>query len=180
VRHWGLHLWIAQGFGIGRIPFAPGTFGSVLGVLWFAILLSSRNLWLLLAGTLVAVALSVWLCGVAEKVLHQTDPGSVVLDEIAAMPVCYFSWLGILLFKHGSFPAFDDFFGPHTWPLSIGIFAAFRFFDVVKPWPVRQSQSLPAGWGVTIDDLLAAVYVNILTCAVYLGKQLVAHPGTDS
>jgi phosphatidylglycerophosphatase A len=39
---------------------------------------------------------------------------------------------------------------------------AFRFFDVLKPWPVRQSQSLPGGWGVTMDDMLAAVYVNFL------------------
>jgi phosphatidylglycerophosphatase A len=47
------------------------------------------------------------------------------------------------------------------WELSIGVFALFRLFDVSKPWPVRQSQHLHGGWGVTIDDVLAAVYVNI-------------------
>ena len=165
-------LWIAQGFGVGRIPVAPGTFGSVLGVLWFAILLTTRNLWLVLAGTIAVIALAVWLCGVAEQILKQTDPGSVVLDEIAAMPVCYFAWLEILFLKRGSFPALEDFFGPNTWPLTIGVFAAFRFFDVAKPWPVRQSQSLPGGWGVTIDDLLAALYVNLIACAIYFGKLL--------
>src|SRR4051794_37379281 len=69
-------LWIAQGFGIGRISRAPGTFGSVLGVLWFAILLAAGNLWVLVGGAAAGAALSVWLCGVAERILKQQDPGS--------------------------------------------------------------------------------------------------------
>ena len=164
-------LWVAQGFGVGRIPVAPGTFGSVLGMLWFALLLPTQNVGLLLAGTAAGLALSVWLCGAAEKILQQTDPGSVVLDEITAMPVCYFGWLGILMWKNGSFPGLEDFFGARTWPLSVGVFAAFRLFDITKPWPVRQSQALPGGWGVTIDDVLAAVYVNAVVLAVYFGKK---------
>ena len=94
-------LWLAQGFGVGRIPVAPGTFGSVLGLLWFTLLLLSGSWWCLLGGGVAGLGLSVWLCGAAEKILGQTDPGSVVLDEIAAMPVCFFAWLGILLWhKH--------------------------------------------------------------------------------
>ena len=54
-----------------------------------------------------------------------------------------------------------------TWPLTLGVFALFRFFDVVKPWPVRQSQALPGGWGITVDDALAAVYVNGVVLAVH-------------
>ena len=100
----GLLLWIAQGFGIGRIPIAPGTFGSLLGLVWFALLLLTGNGWCFLGGTLAGLALSVWLCGKAEKTLNQKDPGSVVLDEIAAMPVCFAGWLGIALGKAGSFP----------------------------------------------------------------------------
>src|ERR1035441_4298540 len=165
-------LWIAQGFGIGRIPVAPGTFGSVAGVLWFVLLLGTANLWLFAAGTLAAIALSVWLCGAAEKTLGQTDPGSVVLDEIAAMPVCYLGWVAILVWKTGALPRCADFFTARTWPLTLGVFAAFRFFDVIKPWPVYQSQSLPGGWGVTIDDVLAAVYVNLVVLLVYAGKTL--------
>jgi phosphatidylglycerophosphatase A len=165
-------LWIAQGFGIGRIPVAPGTFGSVAGVLWFALLLLTGKLWLFAAGTLAAIALSVWLCGAAEKTLGQTDPGSVVLDEIAAMPVCYLGWVAILVCKMGAMPRCADFFTARTWPLTLGVFAAFRFFDVIKPWPVYQSQSLPGGWGVTIDDVLAAVYVNLVVLLVYAGKTL--------
>jgi phosphatidylglycerophosphatase A len=165
-------LWIAQGFGIGRIPVAPGTFGSVVGVLWFGLLLMTGNLWLFLAGTIAAIALSVWLCGAAERALGQTDPGSVVLDEIAAMPVCFLGWLTILVWKTGALPGFAHFFSAHTWPLTLGVFAAFRFFDVAKPWPVYQSQSLPGGWGVTIDDALAAVYVNAVVLLAFAGKTL--------
>ena len=168
-----MKLWIAQGFGVGCVPVAPGTFGSVVGVLWFGLLLGTGNPWLFIAGTIAAIALSVWLCGDAEKTLRQTDPGSVVLDEIAAMPVCFWGWAAILFWKTGAMPGVADFFSVRTWPLTLGVFAAFRLFDVAKPWPVHQSQSLPGGWGVTIDDVLAAVYVNAVVLLVYAGKTLV-------
>ena len=167
-----MKLWVAQGFGVGRIPVAPGTFGSVAGVLWFGLLLLTGSVWLFIAGTIAAIALSVWLCGAAEKILGQTDPGSVVLDEIAAIPVCFLGWVAVIVFKTGALPGVADFFSAHTWPLTLGVFVAFRFFDVAKPWPVYQSQSLPGGWGVTIDDLLAAVYVNAVVLLVYAGKTL--------
>lgn len=163
-----MKLWIAQGFGIGRIPLAPGTFGSLLGLLWFALLLLTGHLWLFLAGTLAALALSVWLCGAAEQALGRTDPGCVVLDEIAAMPLCFLGWVAAQSWNTGALPALSAFFSARTWPMTLAVFAAFRFFDVLKPWPVRQSQSLPGGWGVTIDDVLAALYVNavvLLACA---------------
>ena len=167
-------LWIAQGFGAGRIPWGPGTFGSLVGLLWFALLLRTHNLWVFAAGTIAGIALSVWLCGIAEKMLGRKDPGSIVLDEIAAMPVCFLSWMAILIHNTGSLPTLEAFYGARNWPLSLGVFAAFRFFDIVKPWPVRQSQSLPGGWGVTVDDLLAALYVNITVWLVYAGKLLLA------
>ena len=167
-----MKLWVAQGFGVGRIPVAPGTFGSVVGVLWFGLLLLTGSLWLFVAGTIAAIALSVWLCGAAEKTLGQTDPGSVVLDEIAAIPVCFLGWVAVLVFKTGALPGVAQFFSAPTWPLTLGVFVAFRFFDVAKPWPVYQSQSLPGGWGVTIDDVLAAVYVNAVVLLVYAGKTL--------
>ena len=110
-----MKLWIAQGFGIGRIPVAPGTFGSLVGVLWFALLLRTGSPWVLAAGTLATVALSVWLCGEAERILGQKDPGSVVLDEIAAMPVCFFGWVAIQAWKSGALPGLAAFFSAHTW-----------------------------------------------------------------
>ncbi|PYJ05242.1 MAG: hypothetical protein DME25_08745, partial [Verrucomicrobia bacterium] len=130
-------LWIAQGFGVGRAHFGPGALGSLVGVLWFALLLTSGSICLFAAGAVGGVALSVWLCGVAEKVLRETDPPSVVLDEIAALPLCFAAWVGILVRKTGSLPSWDDFCSGRNWPLTLGVFVAFRLFDVTKPWPVR-------------------------------------------
>jgi phosphatidylglycerophosphatase A len=161
-------LWIAQGFGVGRIPFAPGTFGSLVGLVWFAVLLLPGNPWLGLGGILASIFLSVLLCGAAEKILHRTDPGSIVLDEIVAVPLCFVVWLVQYLARHGVLPAPEYFFSRDGWPLTLAVFAAFRFFDVLKPWPVRQSQRLPGGWGVTMDDVLAAFYVNLVAALALL------------
>ncbi len=167
-----LKLWIAQGFGLGRIPVAPGTFGSVAGVLWFAFLVARGRLWFLAFGTLAGLVLSIWLCGVGERILGKKDPGSVVLDEITAMPLCFWSWAGVAWWKTGAAPGLEQFFSPSNWMMTLAVFAAFRFFDVLKPWPVRQSQSLPGGWGITVDDALAAVYVNLVVLAVYAARGL--------
>ncbi len=158
-----LALWIAQGFGIGRIPVAPGTFGSALGLGWFALLLYTGNLWLYLLGTVLGLVLSVWLSGIAEQILQKKDPSSVVIDEIAAIPVCFLGWVGKWWMAHHALPAIDSFFLPKTWYWTLLIFALFRIFDIVKPWPVRGSQALSGGWGVTIDDFLAGVYVLIVS-----------------
>jgi phosphatidylglycerophosphatase A len=170
-----LGLWVAQGFGVGRIPIAPGTFGSVLGVGWFALLMAAGNPWALVLGSLAGLAMSVWLCGAAEKALGQTDPGSVVLDEITAMPVCFLSWVSVVYWKQGIWPGVAQFFGGGHWAMTLGVFAAFRLFDVWKPWPVRQSQALPGGWGVTVDDFLAAIYVNVLVVLGYGAKVMMRH-----
>jgi len=172
-------VWIAQGLGVGRIPIAPGSFGSVLGVVWFAILLASGRLWVLLTGILASLALSVWTCGVAEKELQQKDPSSVVLDEITAVPVCFLAVLAFAASRTGVLPDLAYFLSGHRWLWILGIFAAFRLFDVVKPWPVRQSQSLPGGWGITIDDLLAAVYVNLLVVLTATGKALLTRLSSE-
>ena len=165
-----LVLWIAQGFGAGRVPLAPGTFGSVVGVLWFALLLATGSLWAFLLGTGAGLLVSVWFCGLAEKLLEQKDPGSVVLDEIAAIPACFVALLAIQISKTGEFPGLGYFLGGQRWLWILGVFAAFRLFDVLKPWPVGQSQALPGGWGITIDDALAAVYVNLTVILIEVGK----------
>jgi phosphatidylglycerophosphatase A len=154
-------LWIAQGFGIGRIPVAPGTFGSLAGIAWALLLLLPGNLPVFALGTLAGLLLSVYGCGRAEQILGETDPGSVVLDEIAALPVCFLAWIAVSAHELGRFPdAHDLVSGPNRWWI-LGVFVAFRVFDVAKPWPVHGSQKLPGGWGVTTDDFLAAIYVNL-------------------
>ncbi|MBA4148195.1 MAG: phosphatidylglycerophosphatase A [Verrucomicrobia bacterium] len=165
-----IKLWLAQGFGSGRIPFGPGTWGSFVGLLWFAVLLSFRSPLIFWLGVILSVRLSVWLCGEAEKILRQKDPGSVVIDEIIALPLCFGTWLGVLHFQKGIWPTPEYFFSAEKWPMTIAVFILFRIADVAKPWPVHQSQSLPGGWGVTIDDVLAAGYVNIVLLLAWFVK----------
>lgn len=156
-------LWVAQGFGAGRLKPAPGTWGSLVGLLWFAALVGTGSVWGFLAGTLLSIPVSASFCGLAEKALGEKDPGSVVLDEIIAVPLCFGAWVVSIVNSSGRMPDASYFFSGNNWLGVAAIFGAFRFFDIWKPWPVRQSQSLPGGWGVTVDDLLAALYVNLVS-----------------
>lgn len=158
-----VRVFVAQGFGIGWIPFAPGTFGSLLGLVWFAMLVATGNFWAYLAGAIQGIAFSIWLCDDAEKILGQEDPGSVVLDEIIAIPFCFLPWIASEWMSNGALPAASYFFTDRALWMTLGLVALFRVFDIWKPWPVRQSQRLPGGWGVTVDDLLAAAYVALLS-----------------
>ncbi len=171
-------VFIAEGFGLGRLPFAPGTFGSLLGVLWFLLLLSAGNWWLFMLGSLAGLAAAVWLCGVAEKELRRADPGSVVLDEIAALPLGFLGWMWVN-FDAASLAGGWKLLltGRHAWMLLI-VFVLFRVFDILKPWPIRPSQNLPGGWGVVADDVLAA----LLTAAVtgWIAARWFATAGANS
>jgi phosphatidylglycerophosphatase A len=106
----------------------------------------------------VAALAAVWVCGKAETILGETDPPSVVLDEIVALPFCYaatvLSWQ-----TAGIWPGPRQFLLGHA-GLALAVFALFRVFDIAKPWPIRASQRLPGGWGVVVDDVLAALCVS--------------------
>jgi len=154
-------LWIAEGFGAGRLKVAPGTWGSVVGLLWLVALLLPGSMWLYVAGMAASSVLCVWLSDRAEKFLGAKDPQSVVLDEVVAMPLCFLGPVAAGWWDSGHMPTPTELFDRGNLALALGLFAAFRVFDIWKPWPVRQSQRLPGGWGVTVDDLLAAVYVNL-------------------
>ena len=159
-------LALAQGFGIGRVPKAPGTFGSLLGLGWLALLLVSGDPWVLFGGMAAGLALSIWLCGWAEKILQAKDPPSVVLDEIVALPICFVPVILSGWHTTGRWPQLADFLSLKAACFAAVLFGLFRLFDIWKPWPIRQSQRLPGGWGVTVDDVLAAIYVALLTVPV--------------
>lgn len=159
-------LWIARGFDTGLFPIAPGTIGTLVGVLWTLVLIAPGNLFIFATGCALGVPVSVWLCGEAEKILRSRDPGPVVLDEIIAVPICCVSWLIILALRIDHWPGANDVFESGGWIFFTAVFILFRTFDILKPAPVRQSQDLAGGLGVTIDDVLAAVYVNIVMVPV--------------
>jgi len=145
--------------GLGRVPFAPGTFGT-LGALALAlaaqVLAPAAALPYLLGGAaLVASAGCVLLGPAAERALSRHDPSEFVLDEAAGF------WLALVaLPPHGN-----------RWAILAGVFAAFRLFDIVKPWPAGRLQRLPGGWGILLDDLVAGIYAHL---AVRLGLALAA------
>ena len=154
-------LFIAEGFGSGRIPVGPGTWGSLVGVAWLAVLLRLPNpLWAAL-GALTALAAAVPICARAERILGREDPGSVVLDEIVALPLTFLGPLVVL----GAWPTTSDLtsLAQRFWPEWVVGFLAFRVFDIAKPGPIRRVQNLPSGWGVVADDVLAALAAAIVT-----------------
>ncbi len=155
-------FWLACGLGAGKSPVAPGTCGSVVGLLWFCLLLWPRNPWVYGLGAVGGVFVAVWLAAEAVRYTGHPDPPAVVVDEIVAIPLCFLTWIGWRLVQVHPMPGAGYFFGPGERCFTLGVWAAFRLFDILKPWPVRQSQRLPGGWGVTVDDVLAAGYVNLV------------------
>ena len=137
-----VHL-LAFGLGSGLAPFAPGTFGSLLGVA-LAWLTLDLPLAIRLGIAAALVIAGVWICGVSARRLGVHDHGGIVWDEIAAMYI-------VLIFSPVSALA---------WMLA---FALFRAFDIVKPWPIRDlDHRLQGGAGIMLDDLVAALYAASL------------------
>ncbi|MDA7915708.1 phosphatidylglycerophosphatase A [Verrucomicrobia bacterium] len=159
-------LWLAQGFNTGRAKVAPGTFGTFPGLVFAALFLLPGSLWIYLTLCVLSVPLSVYLSTRAEQILNQRDPGSIVIDEIIAVPMCFIWWVLDFLNSTGKMPSVSDLFIDGFLVVAL-IFGAFRFFDILKPWPVGPSQKLPRGWGVTIDDVLAAGYVNLVAYLIF-------------
>ena len=159
-----LALWVAQGFGTGRIPIAPGTFGSLVGILWTLLLIKTGSLWWYLAGTVAGLLLSVWLCSISERILKQKDASSVVLDEITSVPICFVVHVAAEWLHRGALPAAELYLQRPLLYLTLTLFALFRVFDIVKVWPAGPAERWPGGWGITADDVVAAVYVVLLSC----------------
>jgi phosphatidylglycerophosphatase A len=144
-------LAVATACGVGYIPFAPGTFGSAVGLLlWWAIGPSSTAFQgLTIAVLLIAGSLS---GSVAERHFGRVDPGHVVVDEV----------MGMLL---------TLFLLPVGWRGAIAGFLLFRAADILKPFPARRLERLPGGIGVMADDAMAAIYANLaLRAALAFGN----------
>lgn len=140
---------LAEGFGAGRSPVAPGTLGTLVGFAWIFLLLLPRSFSFYLAGSIVGVLAAIWIGGRAEAILQAKDPGSIVIDEIAAMPLAFLPVAWILRAS----PAFEIF--ARSWVELLLCFGLFRLFDVWKPWIIRRSQSWPGG--LVVDDVLAGL-----------------------
>lgn len=163
-----LILLISTCFGIGKLPVAPGTFGSLIGLLLFFVFLSVQNLTVFIVGTILFVAISVYFCGIAESLLNEKDPSRVILDEVVAVPICYIAWIILLISKNREFPAANLFLMKKNLLILIGIFITFRLLDALKPFPINYIQRLPGGWGIVADDVLAAIMTNLIWVVILI------------
>lgn len=140
---------IAFGGGIGVIPFAPGTFGTLLAIPLFHVLQPLLAPWSFLVVIVALFWLGVWACAVAGRALGAADHGGMVWDEVVA-------FLLVLFFVPAG--AYWQAFA----------FVVFRFFDIFKPPPIRYyDRTLKNGLGVMWDDLIAAAYTLLVLAAFY-------------
>ncbi len=129
---------LAFGFGSGAMPFAPGTFGT-LAALPIYLLMVPLSLWAYLAVVVVMTLLGVWLCHVTSRDLGVHDHGGIVWDEIVGYLITMIA-------------------APPGWQWMVAGFVLFRFFDIIKPWPIGWAdRRVHGGLGIMLDDVLAAV-----------------------
>jgi len=137
---------ISTWFGCGYSPIAPGTVGSAAAIA-IAILIDRLAACpppCFAALAIVASPLAIWAAGETARQRGVKDPQIVVVDEVAGQ------WLTLAGAR------------ALNWKSYLGAFVLFRLFDILKPPPVRQSEKLPGGFGIVIDDLLAGVYAALV------------------
>lgn len=129
----------------GRMPKAPGTWGSLVAAVLAPLLFLPLPIWARVMVVALLFPFGAWCAARAEHMLDCKDPSCVVIDELWGM------WIALLFLPAGE-----------VWWI-IPAFVLFRFFDIAKPWPVRASERwLPGGWGIMIDDGLAGLYALLL------------------
>lgn len=136
--------------GVGYLPLAPGTFGSLVGVGIFWMLVRVNPLVIVVAILAVTFA-GIWAGSRIEQLSGRKDPGKVVVDEVAGQMIALFP---LTLFTRWSTLAV------------IVSFILFRFFDIVKPYPANRLQDLHGGMGIMFDDLVAGVYGAIVVSII--------------
>ena len=136
---------IATFFGAGLLKPGPGTWGSVAAVLlwaayaWLAHPSPLTLLFTLLAGVALTLVFGIPAATIVERESGGHDPQFIVIDEVAGQ------WIALL-------------FSPADWRHGLIALVLFRLFDIVKPFPVRRLERLPAGWGIVFDDVAAGLY----------------------
>ncbi len=130
--------WVAVGFGTGWSPIMPGTVGTLVGLplAWGLMFLYGQPLLQALICIVLAL-IAIPICGVAEKMIGGKDPGCIVADEYLTLPITV---IGLT----------------SPWALLSG-FVLHRIFDITKPPPIKQLQDIHGGFGIVVDDFLAAL-----------------------
>ena len=143
---------LALGLGSGCAPWAPGTWGTVIGVLLYA-LLGGVPLSLYIGILVVSFLVGLWLCARTARALGVHDDGAIVWDEFVGV------WIALA-------------FQPTQWWWILAAFLAFRVFDILKPWPIGWlDRRVSGGLGIMLDDVVAGLYalaVLVLASAMLL------------
>jgi phosphatidylglycerophosphatase A len=139
-------LVLATWFGCGLFPAGPGTVGSLgaLAVAWVLVDVAGCQPWVFGALAMAMVPAGVWSADVTARHKGIEDPQIVVFDEVLGQ------WVALA----GAYPL-----NGKSW---LAAFLLFRLFDIVKPFPVRNLEKLPGGWGIISDDLMAGVYAALV------------------
>ena len=132
---------IASVFYIGYIPIASGSVGSLVALVLYFFIKDSPLAMAIAIG--VCLVLGLLTAGRAERLFGGKDASEIIIDEFTGMLISLF-----LL--------------PVTMGYIVSAFLLFRFFDIVKPWPINRLEKLSGGWGVMLDDLMAGVYANLI------------------
>ena len=147
--------------GVGYLPLAPGTFGSLVAVGIFLLFARVMTGGPLVAAVLVAILVvtfaGIWAGTRTEELSGRKDPGKIVVDEVAGqlialLPLVFVKWSMLTVMVS---------------------FILFRFFDIVKPYPANRLQELKGGAGVMFDDLVAGAYAAIIVGVLVYGTQRV-------
>ncbi len=139
---------IATWFGSGLLPRIPGTWGSLAAIPVAILIVALGGRWALLGAAAAAFLVGLWASARYAESLGTEDPSKVVIDEVAGM------WLALV-------PVALDL------PAYAIAFLFFRFFDIVKVWPANLlDRRVKGGFGIMIDDIVAAVYAGAATLAV--------------
>ncbi|MDR1086654.1 MAG: phosphatidylglycerophosphatase A [Endomicrobium sp.] len=133
---------------LGYIKHAPGTFGSLAGLLLWIFFMPDKTA-VQFFSLIVIFAVSIILSSLAENIYKIKDDQRIIVDEVAGM------WFSLALL-------------PKSFLFYVLGFLLFRLFDVKKPWIIKSSQELKNGFGVTIDDVLAGLFVNCILQIVNL------------
>lgn len=127
-----------------RLP-APGTWGSLAGMLYFCLFFRLARWEVSFAWTVLLGYVAVAFCGDAARRMGKTDPGEINLDEFIVMPLVFLGWRADGL---AAWPA---------WAVLVTGFGLFRLFDIAKPLGIARLQRWPGGWGIVVDDVAAAL-----------------------
>ncbi len=149
--------------GVGLIPFAPGTFGALVGVvIFYALFIICKTVpqyfqAVVIISSVVMTAVGIWASNFGEKIFGQKDAQRIVVDEVAGQLISFILVAPLMMAEI-----------TRSWRVIFLGFLLFRAFDIYKPYPIRKLEKLGDGLGVMADDVLAGIYAAVVLLFVAL------------